>query len=298
MTIDTDQVMRTLARHFEVAGSGESTRQIEDAARRASADPRFREALTRLLSEDHSTGAEPFICKTLASLSSDDSEADDSEALAGMLTGLPTQMTCNAEVARSLWVSVRTVTENDPRLAIALAAALLAAVLIERSSIGGVNAQRLRNQTATRDIAAARDSWLRLTGPADHPQPDGQLGPADNRADETGLHPDPLQADTPAAFMAALRQYRTWAGQPSLRQISRRAGNTVAMSTLDRALHGDILPPLRIVIAIITGCGGSEEDKQQFVSAWRRVRAVSCPGTAARGSLRARWPVTRIRAGS
>lgn len=83
--------------------------------------------------------------------------------------------------------------------------------------------------------------------------------------------PDPLTAATPAAFIEALRRYRFWAGHPSLRSMQRQSGNAVASSTMHAAMSGDTLPPLRIVTAIIIGCGGSENDLQQFGTAWRRL---------------------------
>lgn len=34
----------------------------------------------------------------------------------------------------------------------------------------------------------------------------------------------------------------------------------------------DTLPKMKIVNAIVTGCGGSGEDRQRFASAWRAIR--------------------------
>lgn len=95
------------------------------------------------------------------------------------------------------------------------------------------------------------------------------------------LKPDPLTALTPADLMAALRQYREWAGEPSYRAMAGQAGRAVAASTLCTALGSDELPRLNVVTAIVAGCGGSEEDQQRYATAWRQVKrsqsAVASP---------------------
>jgi hypothetical protein len=91
-------------------------------------------------------------------------------------------------------------------------------------------------------------------------------------ADGFDLRPDPLQAKTPADLVRALRQYRLWAGEPSLRTVARRAGNGTGASTICTALNAATLPRLEIVTAIITGCGGSEQDQRRFTTAWRAIR--------------------------
>jgi hypothetical protein len=91
--------------------------------------------------------------------------------------------------------------------------------------------------------------------------------------DATGfdLRPDPLQANTPADFTAALRKYRIWAGRPSYRELARRAGGTPAASTICTMLRTDDLPPFGCMIAFVRACGGAEEDCQRFATAWRRL---------------------------
>ena len=54
--------------------------------------------------------------------------------------------------------------------------------------------------------------------------------------------------------------------------MAQDAGNTVAPSTMCTALNGKILPRLEVVLAIVTGCGGTEEDRQRFATAWRTIR--------------------------
>jgi hypothetical protein len=91
--------------------------------------------------------------------------------------------------------------------------------------------------------------------------------------DATGfdLRPDPLQADTPAGFTASLREYRIWAGRPSFRELSRRAGGTPAASTICTMLRTDDLPAFDCMLAFVSACGGTEEDCKRFATAWRRL---------------------------
>lgn len=91
-------------------------------------------------------------------------------------------------------------------------------------------------------------------------------------ADGFDLRPDPLQAKTPADLVRALRQYRLWAGEPSLRTIARLAGTGTGASTICTALNAETLPRLETVTAIIAGCGGSGEDQRRFATAWRAIR--------------------------
>ena len=48
------------------------------------------------------------------------------------------------------------------------------------------------------------------------------------------LRPDPLRARTAADFMAALRCYRAWAGDPSYRKMASRASYALAAEGLPR----------------------------------------------------------------
>jgi hypothetical protein len=83
--------------------------------------------------------------------------------------------------------------------------------------------------------------------------------------------PDPRAIETPAKFVDALREYRLWAGNPSLRRMQSQCGNRFAASTLCTALRGSELPSLAMTDAIIVGCGGREEDRKAFATAWRRL---------------------------
>jgi hypothetical protein len=91
-------------------------------------------------------------------------------------------------------------------------------------------------------------------------------------ADGFDLKPDPTEAQTPAELVRAMRQYRLWAGEPPLRTIARRAGTGIGASTICAALNAKTLPRPETVIAIIAGCGGSEDDQRRFITAWRAIR--------------------------
>jgi hypothetical protein len=83
--------------------------------------------------------------------------------------------------------------------------------------------------------------------------------------------PDPSAVKTPAEFMNAVRKYRLWAGNPSLRRMQSQCGNRFAASTLCTALKGSELPSQDMTDAIIVGCGGRQEDRETFATAWRRL---------------------------
>lgn len=92
-------------------------------------------------------------------------------------------------------------------------------------------------------------------------------------ADSSGidLKPDPLTARTPAEFISRLWEYKAWSGDPSWRKMATRAQQAVVHSTMHAAMNGTALPRFDVVRAIITGCGGDEEDLRAFASAWRRL---------------------------
>lgn len=101
------------------------------------------------------------------------------------------------------------------------------------------------------------------------------------------LRPDPLQVGTPGELVKALGTFRIWAGEPPYREIARRAGNRVAASTIHTALKThDELPSLRVVLAVVIGCGGSEEDQRRFATAWRLLRLGRETGAQNRPELR------------
>ena len=86
------------------------------------------------------------------------------------------------------------------------------------------------------------------------------------------LRPDLSLALTPSDLLIALRQYRICAGEPPFRQMALRAGRAVAPSTMCAVLNADTMPRLAVVLAIVIGCGGGEEDQRQFRAAWCRIK--------------------------
>jgi hypothetical protein len=100
------------------------------------------------------------------------------------------------------------------------------------------------------------------------------------------LRPDPLAATTPEEYIDALWQYKAWSGDPSWRAMAKRAGQAVVYSTMYAAMNNKALPKLDVVKAIITGCGGGEDDLSAFVTAWRRI---SMGGRTRRPSVDARF---------
>lgn len=85
------------------------------------------------------------------------------------------------------------------------------------------------------------------------------------------LKPNPLTAQTPGELVAALREYRTWAGSPPLRKMAAISRYKVAHTTLWSALNGSELPKFHVVMAVVQGCGGSQEDLRAFATAHRRI---------------------------
>lgn len=97
---------------------------------------------------------------------------------------------------------------------------------------------------------------------------------------DVSLRPDPAQAQSPAEFMELLRQFRIWAGKPSYRNMAARDQRFTA-SALHAALGRDVLPARHgMVDAIVAGCGGSEEDRSMWATAWRRLAMRPSSGVA------------------
>jgi hypothetical protein len=89
--------------------------------------------------------------------------------------------------------------------------------------------------------------------------------------DGQDLRPDPLAAKTPAEFVECLRAFRTWSGQPALRQIAARSRQAVSYTTIQKVLAHDDLPTLTAALAIVTGYGATHEYQQSIATAWRRL---------------------------
>lgn len=237
MSTDIGQVIRVLDRYIETADDNDETaRSIAAAADHVRTDPQFHEALAPLLVEEPSR-----------------------EALNDF----------------KIWMSrtARAVYGIGPSSTAALTDILLAAILLERSSLGGINSRELRNQPDPRDIATVRRLWPRagtgqeITGtPCQRSTPPPAIPPED-------LRPDPFSARTSAEFEETLRQYRRWAGNPTYSAMAKRAGLSVTMVSGALQPHtwkADVLP-LELVRGFVAGCGGTGEDVEMFVTAWRRL---------------------------
>jgi hypothetical protein len=98
------------------------------------------------------------------------------------------------------------------------------------------------------------------------------LGPPAQDSPGCDLRPDPTRVRTPAELINALREFRTWAGSPSYRDMARACNGRPVASTMCRMLSGTELPArFEVIDAIVIACGGREEDRERFATAWRRL---------------------------
>jgi transcriptional regulator with XRE-family HTH domain len=85
---------------------------------------------------------------------------------------------------------------------------------------------------------------------------------------------EPLAVASLSELGAALRLFREQAGRPGLGAIQARSGGVVSQRTIGDALRCRSMPSLHAVDAVVTGCGGSEEDRKAFANAWRRINSA------------------------
>jgi hypothetical protein len=85
---------------------------------------------------------------------------------------------------------------------------------------------------------------------------------------------DPATAQTGRDLIEILVHYKTRSGL-SWREIAARARQKRVHSTLCEAMHRSVLPTREVVEAIITGCGGSQDDLDASIAAWQRINATS-----------------------
>ena len=83
--------------------------------------------------------------------------------------------------------------------------------------------------------------------------------------------PDPLLIKTPAKFVAAMRAYHAWAGNPSYREMERRCAKQISFSTFRNLLNRNVLPKLSSLEVFVKVLGGSPEDLQAWATAWRQI---------------------------
>jgi hypothetical protein len=120
---------------------------------------------------------------------------------------------------------------------------------------------RLLHDEASKAVEDARASRERL-----------DLGSPAKDAVGHRLRPDPGYAQDSAEFIEALRQFRIWAGKPSYRDMARACNGRPVASTMCRVMgRGELPARFEVIEAIISSCGGSEEDRERFATAWRRL---------------------------
>ena len=75
------------------------------------------------------------------------------------------------------------------------------------------------------------------------------------------------------------------------------SGQRASSAALCAALKGNTLPRLDVVLGVVIGCHGPEEDERRFAAAWRRLRLGDAEETrpdlrVVRGAVRAGRPAT------
>jgi hypothetical protein len=89
---------------------------------------------------------------------------------------------------------------------------------------------------------------------------------------------DLAEAETPAAFMDALRDYHALRGKPGSRLMAIRAGQRYTATPIREALAADILPKPEMLRAILDGLHATPADRAAFTQAWYRLAGF--PATA------------------
>ncbi|MEV6183301.1 hypothetical protein [Streptomyces sp. NPDC052015] len=94
-----------------------------------------------------------------------------------------------------------------------------------------------------------------------------------------GAGPDPRAAQTPAEFVATMRQLRKWADL-SYRQLERRAtdaGDALPRATLSSALAREDLPREELLTAFVRACGGDAATVDTWLEARRQLAMTAEP---------------------
>jgi hypothetical protein len=149
MSTDGTQVMRVLDRCLDTARSGSgAVPGVAAAATFAKADPELRQAVAQLLDEEDGTSSREIWTTVMAAIR---------EAESGTLNHIERCERTRpfSRILSSCTAASRAVSGADPRTASILAQTLLAAVMLERSSLGNDRSRWLRNSAAHGDVAAA-----------------------------------------------------------------------------------------------------------------------------------------------
>jgi hypothetical protein len=104
------------------------------------------------------------------------------------------------------------------------------------------------------------------------------------------LKPDPLSVGSVADLILTLRDYRVWAGDPSFRMMAARSGQLASASAIctalgEDALTSEVLPRLPVIMAVVAGCGGDQEDQEAWATAWRLLRLGRYPSAEPRPEI-------------
>lgn len=84
--------------------------------------------------------------------------------------------------------------------------------------------------------------------------------------------PVPFSAQNPLEFVDGLNAVRVWAGNPSLRVLSARAGLRLPHSTLHGMLNRTTLPRWEAVEAFLDACGVHDQERvREWARVWRRL---------------------------
>lgn len=95
-------------------------------------------------------------------------------------------------------------------------------------------------------------------------------------------------------FVQALGELLVWAGNPSLREVSRRCGGSPVHSAFSKMLKASTVPPrFALVQAFVTALGMTGEDVEEWATAWRGL-VMPFAGACAQDDGTAAPPVLRL----
>lgn len=91
------------------------------------------------------------------------------------------------------------------------------------------------------------------------------------------LKPDLSTVATVSDFVDALSWLHVWAGNPGLRELSRRCGGSPSHTTFANLLKAEKkLPALDLVLVFVDALGLSA-DRDEWAAVWRRLATVPGP---------------------
>jgi hypothetical protein len=159
MTTDSSQVMQVLDRCLDVAGTDSNAApKVAAAAARAKADPDMHDAISVLLAEEPGTTTWECWRRALAVAR----QAEPGDNLALYCGECHDSVSPVRQVFSSCQAASGVAGEPDAVVAVTLAQLFLAAIMVERSSLGDDRSRQLRNAAAHGAVAAAVYSWRSL----------------------------------------------------------------------------------------------------------------------------------------